>query len=330
MISFKLKNLVTTAFITLGYIASISSVNAQTDTMYVMKTGNIIAKYNTKTDLDSIIFYNPTTDYLTHKISLVVIPSGMFIMGSPQSEINRNNNETQFPVSISSIKMSKYEITNEQFAEFLNAKKVSSNGIDPTGNYPSQALIFPYSAWGLLYSNSKWVPVSGYEKSPLVYVTWYGADEFSRYVGGNLPTEAQWEYACRATTTTTFYTGNCLTNADANYNWNLPYVGCSNSTSNYPVHPINVGSYAPNAFGLYDMHGNVFEWCSDWIGTYPTSLQTNPTGPLSGTGKVARGGSWYHAAVYGRAANRNGNGDGSGYSQGFYSGALGFRVVFVL
>lgn len=317
-----------TLLITFGLLLSLGIVKSQTDTMYVMKAGKIIAKYNTKTNLDSVVFYNPLNGFLTTKISTVTIPEGMFIMGSPITEIDRNSNETQFPVSISSFRMSKYEITNSQFSDFLNTKKVTSSGIDPTGKYPTQPLIYEYTPWGLIYTNSKWKPVIGYENAPVVHLTWYGADEFARYVGGTLPTEAQWEYACRAGSLTTFNTGSCLLYSQANYNWNLPYSNCSNSNTNYPIHPINVGSYSPNAFGLYDMHGNAWEWCSDWQADYPISLQANPVGPFTGSGKVIRGGSWYHAAKYLRAANRNGVGSPTGYSPTFHDGAVAFRVVF--
>ena len=102
-------------------------------------------------------------------------------------------------------------------------------------------------------------------------------------MGGHLPTEAQWEYACRAGTTTTFNTGICLNNLQANYNWAYPYNTCTNTNMTYPGKTQSVGSYSPNAFGLHDMHGNVWEWCNDWYGTYYIGPQTDPTGSATGT-----------------------------------------------
>jgi len=256
-------------------------------------------------------------------IQTALIPAGTFTMGSPTTEVNRSSSETQFSVTLSAFRMSKYEITNAQFAAFLNAKSIGSNGLYAAGAYPTQALIFANSSWGLTYSGAQWIPVTGYETSPVINVTWYGSTEFATYVGGTLPTEAQWEYACRGGTTTPFSTGNYLTNLQANYNWAYPYNGGTNTVTT----PLNktqpVGTYAPNAFGLYDMHGNVWEWCADWYGTYPTSAQTNPTGASTGSSRVNRGGGLGNYAQYCRSAYRSYSGPGNG------NGGVGFRVVFV-
>lgn len=123
-----------------------------------------------------------------------------------------------------------------------------------------------------------------------------------------LPTEAEWEYACRAGTTTPFYTGHNLTTFQANYKnkWNKT---------------IPVGSFMPNAWDLYDMYGNVFEWCSDWFDFYPTTAQTNPTGPSSGTHRVCRGGCWGSGEHYTRSAARISN------IPECRGNALGFRLA---
>ncbi len=254
------------------------------------------------------------------------IPAGTFTMGSPGSEVNRYSDEAQYQVTLSAFRMSKYEITNTQYAAFLNAKSIGSNGLYAAGAYPTQALIYASSDsydFGLHYSGSQWVPATGYENAPVINVTWYGATEYATYIGGTLPTEAQWEYACRAGTTTPFNTGAFLTNLQANYNWAYPYNGGTNTVTTYPGKTQTVGTYAANAYGLYDMHGNVWEWCSDWYGTYPTAAQTNPTGATTGSYRVIRGGSWDSDARYCRSAFRNSSDPSDSYS------FIGFRVVFV-
>ena len=255
------------------------------------------------------------------------IPAGMFIIGSPVTEVNRNTDETQFAVTLSAFRMSKYDVTNSQYAAFLNAKSIGSNGIWASAPlYPTQALIYASLSnydFGLHFSGTKWVPVAGYENNPVIDVTWYGAAEYATYVGGSLPTEAQWEYACRAGTTTPFNTGDFLTNLQANYNWAVPYNGGTNSVTTSPGKTQPVGSYAPNAYGLYDMHGNVWEWCADWYFIYPTTAQTNPTGATTGWNRIVRGGCWFFIAQFCRSAVRN------AYEPDYYNSFIGFRVVFV-
>ena len=178
-----------------------TSLFAQNDTMYIMKSGFIMGQYNVKTAVDSVIFYKPTYSL---KLETVLIPAGTFTMGSPADEPNRGTDETQHQVTLSAFRMSKYEITNAQYAAFLNAKSIGSDGKYAAGAYPTQALIYASSSsydWGLHYTNNQWVPVSGYENNPVINVTWYGATEFATYIGGTLPTEAQWEYACRGAST---------------------------------------------------------------------------------------------------------------------------------
>ena len=258
-------------------------------------------------------------------ITTVLIPGGTFTMGSPLTEVDRNTDETQYQVTLSDFRMSKYEITNTQFAAFLNAKSIGSNGIWAAGAYPTLVLIYASSGsydWGLHYTGNQWVPVTGYENHPVINVSWYGATEFANYAGGSLPTEAEWEYACRGNTTTPFNTGNCLSNTQANYNWEYPYNTCANTITSYPGTSQAVGTYPANAFGLNDMHGNVWEWCSDWYGTYPNTAQNNPTGATTGAARVIRGGSWNYLARNCRSAIRSINYPINDYFN------LGFRVVF--
>jgi formylglycine-generating enzyme required for sulfatase activity len=125
--------------------------------------------------------------------------------------------------------------------------------------------------------------------------------------GYRLPTEAEWEYACRAGTTTPFHTGNNITTDQANYNGNHPYN--NNAKGVYRKKTWEVGSGAPNAWGLYDMHGNVEEFCWDWWDleeNYPSGPLTDPTGAVSGICRVSRGGGWDHSAGGLRSAHRGG------------------------
>jgi formylglycine-generating enzyme required for sulfatase activity len=181
---------------------------------------------------------------------LVLIPAGTFLMGSPTTEVRRKNDETQHQVTLTKpFYMGKYEVTQEQWEGVM--------GINP--------------------SKTKG------EKLPVTDVSWNDCQEFikklnSKTNGGyRLPTEAEWEYACRAGTTTMYSVGNSLTKSDANID--------SDSIK-------AVGGYKPNTFGLHDMHGNVYEWCEDWKADYPEGAITNPKGPASGSTRVLRVGSF--------------------------------------
>ncbi len=239
-------------------------------------------------------------------IEAAFIPGGTFIMGSPETEPDRETSEVQHQVTISSFRMSKYEINNQKFAAFLNAKGIGSNGIDTSGAYPTQPLIIGNSSTGVFWFAGQWRAAAGKENFPVVNVTWFGAAEFAAYAGGRLPTESEWEYACRAGTTTPFHTGLCLDYTQANYNWNFPYTGCTNSNTNWPSRALAVNSYSPNAYGLYNMHGNVWEWCSDYWGSYPTTPQVDPTGPATGVFRVFKSGSWANQGQFARSGIHRG------------------------
>jgi formylglycine-generating enzyme required for sulfatase activity len=241
-------------------------------------------------------------------IETSLIPAGTFTMGSPLTEPQRGSDEVQHQVTLSAFRMSTYETTNAQYAAFLNANNIGSNGLYVAGAYPNEPLIYDCGSYnGLSWTGSQWQPLAGKENFPVNCVTMYGAQEFATYAGGRLPTEAEWEYACRGGSTTVFSTGACLNNAQANYFWNFPLTGCINTSTAYPNQTQAVNSYSPNAYGLYNMHGNVWEWCADWYGAYPTTAQTNPTGPTSGTGRVIRGGGWNSVAHNCRSALRDGS-----------------------
>ena len=140
-----------------------------------------------------------------------------------------------------------------------------------------------------------------------------------------LPTEAEWEYACRAGTSTPFHYGNDLRSGMANFDGTREYAGGTGSVNNpngtYLGRTTAVGSYAANAFGLYDMHGNVWEWCLDWKGAYPAGSVNDPKGPSSGSYRVVRGGGWNGLARSCRSARRGYNGPGNGCN------GIGFRPV---
>jgi formylglycine-generating enzyme required for sulfatase activity len=134
-----------------------------------------------------------------------------------------------------------------------------------------------------------------------------------------LPTEAEWEYACRAGTTTPFHTGDTITTDQSNYDGQQSYGKGKKGVMRDET--TTVASFPPNAWGLHDMHGNVWEWCADWYGEYPAGPVTDPTGPADGTTRVVRGGCWVTAPAICRSANR---GDTEPVSWNFH---FGMRVV---
>lgn len=154
---------------------------------------------------------------------------------------------------------------------------------------------------------------------PVEMVSWYDAQayvvEMNKMGEGtySLPTEAQWEYSARAGSTTAFANGEITESYGDDPN--LDAIGWYSYNSNNKTHP--VGQKAPNAWGLYDMSGNVLEWCQDWYGDYPTSAVPDPTGPLSGSFRVRRGGSWLYFSAYCRSAFRNGHNNEPGSNHGF-------------
>lgn len=209
------------------------------------------------------------------QIEWVSVPGGTFTMGTPTTEAERGSDERQHVVTVSDFKISKYEITFEQYDAFCKAtkrKKPSDEG------------------WGR-------------KNRPVMNVTWHDAKAFAEWMGCRLPTESEWEYACRANTTTPFNTGENLKTTQANYNGNFPYKNFPRGK--YLKKTMPVGSYEPNSFGIYDMHGNVYEWCSDWYGQYPPEAQTDPKGPATGKFKVFRGGGWNFLARICRSGYRD-------------------------
>lgn len=283
-------------------VLKINKLNSVKSKMKLVKTNNI--KYNINTLLFGFIIFSSscskdkceTRSYNPNelKIEWVDIPGGTFIMGSPESELKRDADEIQYQVTLTGFRMSKYEITFDQYDAFCEATcRVKA---DDFGR--------------------------GRGNKPVTGVTWNDANAFADFVGARLPTEAEWEFACRAKTTTPFHFGENITAMDANINTKYPYIGEPIELTIFGAKA--VGSYLPNSRGLYDMHGNVSEYCSDWYGPYNLSETLNPKGPSNGSGKVFRGGSWVDFVTWCRSASRNSGEIGVGAAE---NSTIGIRLV---
>jgi formylglycine-generating enzyme required for sulfatase activity len=206
------------------------------------------------------------------------IPPGEFMMGSPESEPERFDNERQYKVII-------------------------TEGFWLAETACTQAL---------------WRAVMGENPSrfkgadrPVENINWKDCQSFisklnTAIPGLNvcLPTETQWEYACRAGTTTPFSFGESITTDQVNFDGNYPYN--DGPKGEYREQTVPVKTFPCNPWGLYEMHGNVWEWCVDWYGSYPKETAVDPTGPTNGDARVLRGGSWIFYARFVRSAFRNG------------------------
>ena len=249
-------------------------------------------------------------------VETVLIKAGKFTMGSPENEADRQANETQHEVTLTKdFYMGKYEVTNAQYAAFLNNTGVGSDGNGSlTGSDNKLKFIYDHASWGVVWNNDSWFPAAGKSDYPVISATWYGAMAYAEWAGGTLPTEAQWEYACRAGTTTTYFFGNDP-DALGDYAW---YNGNAEGMTH------EVGTKKPNAWGLYDMYGNVYERCLDsWDKSdYRPDPITDPISPNSGSDKTARGGCWNDPESKCRTAARFSN------SVTGYRTYTGFRVIF--
>ncbi len=254
---------------------------------------------------------------------LVGIPPGMFVMGSPASEKERDSNETEHTVILTKgFWMGQREVTQGEYLSVIgNNPSYFKNGVDA---------LSPGTGGG----------VTNDLQHPVEQVSWIDATNYcgkltqrDRAAGlipadyaYRLPTESEWEYGCRGGTTNAFHFGTAIRQGMANFYTLQEYdsaVGSQSKPNNVWIgRTIEVGSHAPNAFGLYDMHGNVWEWCSDLYGGYPTGVVTDPVGPTSGFIRVLRGGGWNRGGRGCRAAFRS---IGIYPDYGFYY--VGFRVV---
>lgn len=263
---------------------------------------------------------------------LAWIPPGSFMMGSPPDEQGREEpfwaSETQHEVTLTrGFWMGRYEVTIAQYRTYLQ-KSGDLGGVD-------------WGATSCPLVNKTGFPLKGNnvgqsEEQPMVEVTWYGAVNYCRWLTEreqeagrlpsgyeyDLPTEAQWEYACRAGTRTRFSFGealSCVGESGCSFCADMdPFMWwCGNSSDGTQA----VGQKPANSWGLFDMHGNADEWCSDWLGDYPFGSVVDPSGPPSGTAKIHRGGNWRQSALKARSAYRIMDLPTASFQ------GLGFRVV---
>ena len=226
----------------------------------------------------------------------VLIRGGTFTMGSPTGELDRIADELQHRVTVTDFYLAKSEVTQKEYQELIKNNPSSFKG----DNLPVENVTW-FDA--VNYCNARSVR-EGLTPAYAIQgenVTW------NRNANGyRLPTEAEWEYACRAGTTTPFNTGNSINDNQANfmnsYGYNTDASG--RVTGGYRQKTVEVNSFTPNSWGLFDMHGNVWEWCWDWYGEYSSVLSTNPIGMAQGTLKVNRGGGWNDFPKHIRSAYR--------------------------
>ena len=239
------------------------------------------------------------------KLEMVLVPAGKFKMGFTKKELE------DF----------KEELKKELGKEELDVVNLI---MSKQGKQHEVTLTKPFYIGKHEVTQEQWEAVMGKNPSkiykgpklPVTDVTWKNCQEFIKKLnaktdgGYRLPTEAEWEYSCRAGTTTVYSFGDKITLKDANYE------------DSKIAKPVAVGSYKPNAFGLYDMHGNVWEWCEDWYADYPAGAVTDPKGPAKGESLVLRGGSFYYLVSHARSSFRF-----SFFSPAFRERDLGLRLV---
>jgi len=259
-----------------------------------------------------------------------LIPSGEFLMGSPANEKDRSETEgPQHRVRITKpFYMGVHEVTKGQFAAFVKAKNYQTDaekdgqggyGLNAKGEY-EQKPEYTWKKGGFTQTDDH--PVMNVSWNDTVaFCEWLSAKDGKTY---RLPSEAEWEYACRAGTTTAFHFGSVNDGTQANIDGRSPYG--TETKGPYLKGTSRVGSYKVNAFGLYDMHGNVFEWCGDVYDRKAYAGRTGTTDdPSVDTStedrRVLRGGSWDIDARYSRSAYR------VGYTPALLSYGTGFRVV---
>jgi len=284
----------------------------------------------------------------------VVIPAGTFTMGSPWDEYGHQSNETQHTVTLTTpFYVSATEVTNQQYADLAQWAydqgycTATSSSLGDALDGSTQELLHLYKSFcEISFGDGVFTVDPGKSDHPVKAVTWYGAAVYCDWlslsegldraydhgtwqcnghdpynaVGYRLPTEAEWEFACRAGMQTPFNTGECLdAGTEANYNGDYyPYPDCPSGP--YVGWTVPGGSYPANGFGLYDMHGNLWEWCNDWYEMYGGD-EVDPAGPWLGSYRVDRGGGWSSFALYCRSAHRD------CHDEGGSSNYIGFRIA---
>jgi formylglycine-generating enzyme required for sulfatase activity/N-acetylneuraminic acid mutarotase len=240
-----------------------------------------------------------------NNLEMIFCPPGTFMMGSPTTETGRQSDETQHQVTLTNgFYLGKYEVTQAQYETVMTG---NSEGLvtDPSqykgSNRPVETVSWT-SAQAFLAQLNAMEQTAGRLPAGWKYV---------------LPTEAQWEYACRAGTSKIYSWGNDINSSRANYNWD----GEATDGNDFNQ-PREVGQYGANSWGFYDMHGNVWEWVHDWYAYYPSGAITDPLGPALGSNRVYRGGAWSERASQQRSAKRK-NWVPSGRTN-----SLGFRLAF--
>lgn len=257
--------------------------------------------------------------------NFVLINPGTFTMGSPDSEsAMRNSNEKQHKVTLTHrIYMQEKEMSVGQWRMFIKSANYKTEA--EAGEGANVLVDFNWEKdneynWGTTGFTQN-------DKHPVVCISWNDTQAFIKWVNKvnkegytfRLPTEAEWEYGCRAGSKDRFSFGPCLSREQANFDGNAKWEECpvgETSTST-----METGQYPPNAWGLYDMHGNAMEWCQDWLGNYPDGDVTDPKGPQSGSTRVVRGGGWTSYAYNSRSAKRYSRSPNVSYSD------MGFRLV---
>jgi len=236
-------------------------------------------------------------------IPLILIPPGRFLMGSPEDEAGRYGDENQHLVVITKpYYMGKTSVTQEQWEAVVSAvsdkewKKIFWQNGWPHDTMPSQPSRFKESG----------------PSAPVESVDWYECVAFCEKLGCALPTEAEWEFSCRGGSTKKW----CFGDDEARLS---EYAWYRENSENH-THPVAAKGKKSGELGLYDMHGNIWEWISDWYGDYPGGSVTDPVGPKDGSSRVNRGGGWYNAASRCRSALRFFTDPGA------QSASLGFRV----
>jgi formylglycine-generating enzyme required for sulfatase activity len=227
---------------------------------------------------------------------LMEIPAGRFTMGSPSSEAGRNADEVPHEVTISRpFFLGRFEVSQQEWLAVMGTRP---------SRFADCGLMCPVENVSFLDVRQFLETLNASASNEFVY---------------RLPTEAEWEYACRAGTTTPFATGVNLTTDQANYNGKFPYA--SFAPGIFRERPTIAGSFGANTWGLADMHGNVWEWTADWYGPYPSGAARDPRGAAAGEKRVIRGGSWFFDANSARCALRYTHAPAD---RGF---SLGFRVA---